>query len=88
MVNPDFAHTGALLLREALPLGPGDVVVTNHPSFGGSHLPDVTVVTPVFVGNDGPLAYLASRAHHAEIGGTRPGSMPPTARCLHRRPRW
>lgn len=80
-------HLGALGLcvrrvREKLPLGPGDVVVTNHPSFGGSHLPDVTVITPVFVGAEGPLAYLASRAHHAEIGGTRPGSMPPTARCL------
>jgi 5-oxoprolinase (ATP-hydrolysing) len=59
----------------------GDTVVTNHPGLGGSHLPDVTLITPVFVG--GTLSgYVASRAHHAEIGGTRPGSMPPTARCL------
>jgi 5-oxoprolinase (ATP-hydrolysing) len=64
-----------------LPLGPGDVAVTNHPAFGGSHLPDVTVITPVFGGGD-LLGYVASRAHHAEIGGTRPGSMPPNASCL------
>jgi 5-oxoprolinase (ATP-hydrolysing) len=97
-------HLGALglcvrLTAAALPLGPGDVAVTNHPGFGGSHLPDVTVVTPVFGdpvlrGGDGRpeseaggatpplLGYVASRAHHAEIGGMRPGSMPPGARCL------
>src|SRR3954468_8537722 len=70
----------------ALPLGPGDVAVTNHPAWGGSHLPDVTVITPVFEedGASAPrlLGYVASRAHHAEIGGTRPGSMPPDARTL------
>lgn len=87
-------HLGALGLcvREvarALDLGPGDVALTNHPAFGGSHLPDVTLVTPVFEtaeedGGDGGalLGYVASRAHHAEIGGRRPGSMPPEARCL------
>lgn len=89
-------HLGALGLCvrrvvEAQPLGPGDVAVTNHPGFGGSHLPDVTVITPVFgeaaglagEGTEGPLlGYVASRAHHAEIGGRRPGSMPPNARCL------
>lgn len=80
-------HLGALglcvrSLREAIAMEPGDVIVTNHPAFGGSHLPDVTVVTPVFDG-DGPLlGYVASRAHHAEIGGIRPGSMPPGARRL------
>ncbi len=79
-------HLGALglcvrRLREALAMEPGDVVVTNHPVFGGSHLPDVTVVTPVFRGR-ALLGYVASRAHHAEIGGTRPGSMPPSARTL------
>jgi 5-oxoprolinase (ATP-hydrolysing) len=66
---------------------PGDVVVTNSPAFGGSHLPDVTVVTPVFGDSRDPLdaallGYVASRAHHAEIGGRRPGSMPPDARTL------
>ncbi len=81
-------HLGALGLcvrrvRETLPLGPGDVAVTNHPAYGGSHLPDVTLVTPVFLPADGSLlGYVASRAHHAEIGGSRPGSMPPDARCL------
>jgi len=81
-------HLGALglcvrRLREAIAMEPGDVIVTNHPAFGGSHLPDVTVVTPVFAEDGGPLiGYVASRAHHAEIGGTRPGSMPPGARRL------
>src|SRR5690606_16757335 len=77
-------HLGRLGLsrREvarALPMAPGDAVVTNHPAFGGSHLPDVTVITPAY-GRDGRLlGYAASRAHHAEIGGSRPGSMPPDA---------
>ncbi|MCB1055944.1 MAG: hydantoinase B/oxoprolinase family protein [Acidobacteria bacterium] len=82
-------HLGALGLCvrrvvEALPLAPGDVAVTNHPAYGGSHLPDVTVVTPVHEHGRGGrlLGYVASRAHHAEIGGMRPGSMPPAARRL------
>jgi 5-oxoprolinase (ATP-hydrolysing) len=62
--------------------GPGDVVVTNHPRYGGSHLPDITVITPVFDGGGALLGYVATRAHHAELGGSRPGSMPPAARCL------
>ncbi len=80
-------HLGALGLcvrtvREAVAMEPGDVVVTNHPGFGGSHLPDVTVVTPVHDDAGRLLAYVASRAHHAEIGGSRPGSMPPGATTL------
>jgi 5-oxoprolinase (ATP-hydrolysing) len=81
-------HLGALglcvrRLREVIAMEPGDVVVTNHPAFGGSHLPDVTVVNPVFAEDGGELlGHVASRAHHAEIGGTRPGSMPPDARRL------
>jgi len=80
-------HLGALGLcvravRDAVEMSPGDVVVTNHPAYGGSHLPDVTVITPVFDEAGALLAYAASRAHHAEIGGTRPGSMPPDARSL------
>jgi len=64
-------------------LGSGDVVVTNDPFCGGSHLPDVTVVTPVHDATSGELLfYTASRAHHAEIGGRRPGSMPPDSRSL------
>ncbi len=59
----------------------GDIIVTNHPAFGGSHLPDVTVITPVFVDGE-RVGFTASRAHHAEIGGKRPGSMPPDASRL------
>src|SRR6056297_57556 len=59
----------------------GDIIVTNHPAFGGSHLPDVTVITPVFVDGE-RVGFVASRAHHAEIGGKRPGSMPPNATKL------
>ena len=75
---------------------PGDVYVLNDPYHGGTHLPDITVVTPVFLapppgaslraadaaadaaadGGAGPLFYVASRGHHAEIGGMSPGSMP------------
>ncbi len=62
-------------------LQPGDVLITNHPGYGGSHLPDVTVITPVFDGNK-RIGFVASRAHHAEIGGSRPGSMPPDAKTL------
>lgn len=62
---------------------PGDVYVLNAPYNGGTHLPDVTVVTPVF---DEPgtsiLFYVASRGHHADIGGTTPGSMPPDSRTV------
>jgi 5-oxoprolinase (ATP-hydrolysing) len=79
-------HLGAMglcvrALRDAVSMEPGDVVVTNHPAFGGSHLPDVTVVTPVY-GESRLLGYAASRAHHAEIGGLCPGSMPPLATAL------
>ncbi|KAJ2710624.1 hypothetical protein H4R19_003658, partial [Coemansia spiralis] len=60
----------------------GDVVMANHPQAGGSHLPDITVITPVF-GSDGQIIFLvASRGHHADIGGISPGSMPPTSREL------
>ncbi len=82
-------HLGAMGVcvrgvHRALRLRPGDVAITNHPAFGGSHLPDVTVITPVFREGDAraPIAFLANRAHHAEIGGTRPGSFPPDARTL------
>jgi len=59
----------------------GDIIVTNHPGFGGSHLPDVTVVTPIFFEGE-RIGFAASRAHHAEMGGKRPGSMPPDANNL------
>lgn len=59
----------------------GDVLVSNHPMFGGTHLPDITVITPAFSG-DNIVFYVASRAHHADIGGILPGSMPPHSREL------
>ena len=62
-------------------LSQGDVLVANHPSFGGTHLPDITVITPAF--NEKKIVfYVASRAHHADIGGILPGSMPPTSKEL------
>jgi 5-oxoprolinase (ATP-hydrolysing) len=80
-------HLGALGLCvrkviEAIEMEPGDVVVTNHPAYGGAHLPDVTVLTPIYTEKEELVGYVASRAHHAEIGGTRPGSMPPAATSL------
>jgi 5-oxoprolinase (ATP-hydrolysing) len=79
-------HLGALgdCVREvaaAVTMQPGDTIITNHPAFGGSHLPDVTLITPVFQ-NDTLLGYIANRAHHAEIGGITPGSMPAAATRL------
>jgi len=59
----------------------GDVLVSNHPMFGGTHLPDITVITPAF-SEDRIVFYVASRAHHADIGGILPGSMPPHSREL------
>jgi 5-oxoprolinase (ATP-hydrolysing) len=61
----------------------GDVYVLNDPYAGGTHLPDVTVVTPVF-NDDGTkiLFYVGSRGHHADIGGTTPGSMPPDSKTI------
>ncbi|XP_015426864.1 PREDICTED: 5-oxoprolinase, partial [Myotis davidii] len=64
-------------------LHPGDVLLSNHPSAGGSHLPDLTVITPVFwPGQTRPVFYVASRGHHADIGGITPGSMPPHSTAL------
>ena len=62
---------------------PGDVFMLNNPYNGGSHLPDVTVITPVFA-DDGSrlLFYAGSRAHHADIGGRTPGSSPPDSRTI------
>jgi 5-oxoprolinase (ATP-hydrolysing) len=61
-------------------MSPGDVYVLNDPYHGGTHLPDVTVITPVYLAaseSAEPLFYVGSRGHHADIGGTTPGSMPP-----------
>jgi 5-oxoprolinase (ATP-hydrolysing) len=82
-------HLGAMgeTVRNIIAANPviraDDVFVTNDPYRGGAHLPDVTVVTPVHDDNDGRLLFFtASRAHHAEIGGIVPGSMPPFSRNL------
>ncbi|MFY3385194.1 hydantoinase B/oxoprolinase family protein [Paracidovorax sp. MALMAid1276] len=57
---------------------PGDVFVLNDPYHGGTHLPDITVITPVYIGDEAtPTFYVGSRGHHADVGGTTPGSMPP-----------
>jgi 5-oxoprolinase (ATP-hydrolysing) len=61
---------------------PGDVFVMNDPYRGGSHLPDITVITPVHDAGGQLLFFTASRAHHAELGGITPGSMPPFSRNL------
>ncbi|WP_327158163.1 hydantoinase B/oxoprolinase family protein [Streptomyces tubercidicus] len=66
-----------VLRRRGDDMRPGDVYAINDPYHGGTHLPDVTVVTPVFDTDDETLLFLvASRGHHAEIGGITPGSMP------------
>lgn len=82
-------HLGAMsetvkcILRDNPDMAPGDVYVTNDPYRGGSHLPDVTVVTPVHHPETHELLFFtASRAHHAEIGGIVPGSMPPFSKNL------
>ncbi len=68
----------SVIVRNEGRLRPGDVYVLNDPYHGGTHLPDVTVVTPVFdETGQGPLFFVASRGHHADIGGITPGSMPP-----------
>ena len=80
-------HLGAVsdsvkaLLSEVDSLEPGQVYLTNDPSAGGSHLPDLTVISPVF-DNGELLFFTASRAHHAEIGGLKPGSFCPFAESL------
>ncbi len=80
-------HLGALgvcVRKVVATLNPitGDIIVTNHPAFGGSHLPDVTLIAPVHDDDGALIGYVANRAHHAELGGILPGSMPPNATCL------
>jgi N-methylhydantoinase B len=84
-------HLGAMpmtlssVLAE-MTLRPGDMVITNDPYKGGSHLPDITLIEPVFTSSRGqastaPLFYVVNRAHHADVGGKNPGSMG-LASCL------
>lgn len=74
----------SLIQAKGSELEPGDVYMLNNPYNGGTHLPDVTVITPVFARvisehaeQEQPLFYVASRGHHADLGGITPGSMPP-----------
>ncbi|MEB3264892.1 MAG: hydantoinase B/oxoprolinase family protein [Synechococcus sp.] len=71
------------------PLRPGDAVASNDPYDGGTHLPDITVITPVFAPTDAagaapaePVLFVACRGHHADVGGSTPGSMPPFSRSI------
>jgi 5-oxoprolinase (ATP-hydrolysing) len=81
-------HLGAMgetvrMVCERFPaIAEGDVVLTNDPLAGGSHLPDVTLVTPVFAGEGPPTFFVASRGHHADLGGITPGSMPASSTTL------
>jgi len=81
-----MGHTVRALATKFPDVVAGDCLLTNDPYAGGSHLPDITVAMPVFTGSGSPggrLAFwVATRAHHAEIGGITPGSMPPSAQCL------
>jgi 5-oxoprolinase (ATP-hydrolysing) len=100
------ASVRAVLERHRGTLRPGDAYLLNSPYAGGTHLPDLTVVTPVFLGDEveasghedpatqtgdrgvrrreacEPLFFVASRAHHADVGGITPGSMPPGSRSV------
>jgi 5-oxoprolinase (ATP-hydrolysing) len=69
--------------RDGRGMKPGDVYMLNAPYNGGTHLPDITVILPVFEDGDAePGFYVAARGHHADVGGITPGSMPPTSRTV------
>ncbi|MDN3921487.1 hydantoinase B/oxoprolinase family protein [Roseateles violae] len=77
------ASVQAVLRTRAGTMREGDVFALNAPYNGGTHLPDITVVTPVFIdGQPQPAFFVASRGHHADIGGITPGSMPPDSRTV------
>ncbi len=66
----------------AAPLQPGDTLLSNDPFHGGTHLPDITAISPVFCNGDQPSFYVASRGHHSDVGGIAPGSMPSFSRTI------
>ncbi len=77
------ASVRAVIEKNSRELRPGRAWMLNAPYAGGTHLPDITVVSPVFTANDRqPAFFVASRAHHADIGGITPGSMPPASRHI------
>lgn len=75
---------GTVIEARAGTMKPGDAYALNAPYRGGTHLPDVTVIMPVFAapGDAGPAWFVAARGHHADIGGVAPGSMPPDSRTV------
>jgi N-methylhydantoinase B len=79
-------HLGAMPAAVAAVLGekhaPGVSWILNDPFAGGTHLPDITVITPIYAPDGSPIGFAASRAHHADVGGRVPGSMPADSRCL------
>ena len=80
-------HLGAMpaavrAVMDLAPFAPGDVLALNDPFLGGTHLPDLTTIAPVFAGGDTPIAFVATRAHHADVGGMAPGSMPVATELL------
>ena len=77
----------ALVKDQSDPFQPGDVFISNNPYNGGTHLPDITAITPVFVDSK-PLFFVASRGHHADVGGITPGSMPPDSTSLEQEGRF
>ncbi|MEO0684821.1 MAG: hydantoinase B/oxoprolinase family protein [Cyanobacteria bacterium J06649_11] len=72
----------SLINDKADSLKPGNVYLSNNPYNGGTHLPDVTAITPVFSNSHTPIFYVASRGHQADIGGITPGSMPPHSKTI------
>ena len=72
----------SIIRRRGDRVRPGDVFALNDPFAGGTHLPDITVVAAVFVSGERPAFWLASRGHHADIGGITPGSMPPNSKII------
>lgn len=77
------ASVQSLIQAVGQQLKPGDVYGSNNPYNGGTHLPDITVITPIFEeGGTKIIFYVASRGHHADIGGITPGSMPPHSRSI------
>ena len=84
--------TAAIEAYEGRKPSPGDVLIVNDPYLGGTHLPDITTVSPVFVGSNEIRIkrrpthwgkWVATRAHHADVGGLAPGSMPPSTELYH-----
>lgn len=75
-----IANRGAR--RDGRGIRRGDAYALNAPFRGGTHLPDITVIVPVFAGGDEPEWFVAARGHHADVGGITPGSMPPASRTI------